>query len=70
MPSNLEEKANYVENEEEEATLLLAYQGEGKTKKDVWYLDNVASNHMCGDKCKFVDLNELVTRFVTFGDSS
>lgn len=50
--------------------MLLAYQGDEKSKKGVWYLDNAASNHMCGDKFKFVELEESVTGFVTFGDNS
>lgn len=43
---------------------------EKKTSSNVWYLDNRASNHMTGDKEKFMELNEEVTGSVKFGDGS
>ncbi|KAL4304119.1 hypothetical protein GQ457_10G006780 [Hibiscus cannabinus] len=38
--------------------------------KDVWYLDNGASNHMTGHREKFQELDEGVTGKVRFGDGS
>ena len=36
----------------------------------VWYLDNGASNHMCGDRRFFFKVDESVTVKVRFGDDS
>ena len=33
-------------------------------------MDNAASNHMCGDRAKFVNLDEKVQGNVSFEDSS
>ncbi|RDY09425.1 hypothetical protein CR513_06201, partial [Mucuna pruriens] len=69
--TNVEEKANLVgdKEEDEESTLLLAL-NEDSDDKSLWYLDNGASNHMCGYKEKFVELEEKVKGNVSFGDSS
>ncbi|RDX83791.1 hypothetical protein CR513_35260, partial [Mucuna pruriens] len=69
--TNVEEKVNLVGDKEEgeEPTLLLAL-NEDSDDKSLWYLDNGASNHMCGYKEKFVELEEKVRGNVSFGDSS
>ncbi|KAJ1390451.1 Zinc finger, CCHC-type [Sesbania bispinosa] len=66
--NDMEEKANLV-NKEQDPTLL-TLKGEDKDANCSWYLDNGASNHMCGYEEKFVELNENVNGNVSFGDSS
>ena len=48
--SNVEEKVNLVDDKEEDEkpTLLLAHNNEENDDKNLWYLDNGASIHMCG----------------------
>jgi hypothetical protein len=41
-----------------------------KTKENMWYLENRASNHMCGDKDKFVELDESIKGNVIFANYS
>ncbi|KAL4201577.1 hypothetical protein AMTRI_Chr02g259320 [Amborella trichopoda] len=66
------ENANFVEkkNDEEERTLLLGYNDKNDNQMDTWYLHTGASNHMCGRKELFVELNELSHGHVTFVDLS
>ncbi|XP_073113591.1 uncharacterized protein [Elaeis guineensis] len=69
--NNVEEKTNLIDDKEhtEEPTLLLSLEEDMKEERCSWYLDNGANNHMCGDKNKFVELDEKVSGCVTFGDS-
>ncbi|XP_070027731.1 uncharacterized protein [Nicotiana sylvestris] len=70
--SNVEEKANLVDDkkEEDESTLLMTLKEEDRDDCSSWYLDNGASNHICGCKEKFVEINKMVKDNVSFGDTS
>ncbi|KAL0356305.1 UNVERIFIED_CONTAM: Retrovirus-related Pol polyprotein from transposon TNT 1-94 [Sesamum radiatum] len=69
--SKLHEETNLIEHKEEEGDALLLSQKKGTIENDViWYLDNGASNHMTGDKSKFVHIDTKVTGDVCFGDDT
>lgn len=56
-----EEKANYVEHEEEEEILLMSFMEPNQSDEeveDVWFLDSGCSNHMCANKQWFSNLDE------------
>lgn len=64
------EKSNFAEKEDkEEETLLMAYHDQ-EAKLNVWYLDSGCSNHMCGNKSLFSDLNESFNDTVKLGNNS
>lgn len=66
-----DEKANYAEFDEHEQLLLMAHTEEGDSlKKKAWFLDSGCSNHMCGNKEWFFDLNEDFRISVKLGDNS
>ena len=60
----------WKENEVVELTVLLALKGEDKETATTWFLDTRASNHMCGQRSMFVELDESIGGHVTFYDFS
>ena len=68
LTKRVKENSNLVIEEEKETTLLLVYDERIQDKNNMWYLDNGTSNHMCGDKDKFMELNEVIKSNVTFVD--
>lgn len=51
--------------------LLMSYVEVGNSSKEkVWFLDSGCSNHMCGNKEWFFDLDEKFREFVKLGDNS
>ncbi|KAK2980575.1 hypothetical protein RJ640_017437 [Escallonia rubra] len=70
-PKEKNMKAHYAEeNKVGNDTVLLAHDGSKEEKENSWYLDTGASNHMCGYKHMFVEMDESMTRNITFGDMS
>jgi len=59
-----------VIEEEKEAIILLVRDKRMQDKENIWYLDNRASNNMCGDKDKFMELDEAIGGNVTFMNHS
>jgi ABC-type polysaccharide/polyol phosphate transport system ATPase subunit len=57
-----------VIEEENEATLV--HNEKMQENENMWYLENGASNHMCRDKDKFMELDEAIRGNVTFVDHS
>ena len=65
------EQINVVnKQEDEEPTLLFTLKDDEKNEENTWYLDNGASNHMCGDKLKLASIDEKVQGNVSFRDFS
>ena len=62
-------KSNFAEKEEE-VSLLMACHVKEEIHQNMWYLDTGCSNHMCGDKTMFSDLDEAFRNTVSFGDNS
>lgn len=56
------------EDENGESCIFLTYKGDQGSKRNIWYLNNCASNHMIGWKELFVELDESFNGCVTFGD--
>ncbi|TXG72550.1 hypothetical protein EZV62_001129 [Acer yangbiense] len=66
-----DKEANYAELGEEEEMLLMSYVEMNEAKReDVWFLDSGCSNHMCGDKTFFCELNENFRQMVKLGNNS
>ncbi|RDX70116.1 hypothetical protein CR513_50669, partial [Mucuna pruriens] len=63
------EKTNFAEKEEEVSLLMVCHVKE-ETQQNMWYLDTGCSNHMCGNKMIFSDLDEIFCNIVKFGDNS
>ncbi|KAM2649885.1 hypothetical protein EV1_013946 [Malus domestica] len=71
-PSNRpDEKVNYVKEEKEDnGIVLLSCKNNDGDQDYTWYLDTGASNHMCGRRSMFVELNKSVSGNVSFGNES
>lgn len=63
------ERTNFAEKEEEVSLLMVCHMSE-ETQQNTWYLNTGCSNHMCGDKKAFSELDESFRNTVKFGDNS
>ena len=50
--------------------LLLMAQEDNINNDTLWYLDSGASNHMCGHKYLFKEMQNIEDGHVSFGDAS
>ncbi|XP_074334006.1 uncharacterized protein LOC141671627 [Apium graveolens] len=69
----VEERSHFAATKEDKdigTAMFLTYKGDEESKKNVWYLDSGSSNHMTGHKDLFTEIDETISREVTFGDSS
>jgi len=63
-----DKEANYAEVNEEYDMLLMSYVESHETKQiDAWFLDSGCSNHMCGNKGMFTNLDESFVHSVKLG---
>ena len=61
----------YAELDEEEEMLLMAYVEKHQARReDAWFLDSGCSNHMCGYKAMFSDLNLEFRHSVKLGNNT
>ena len=65
----VEERANHTETKEENAESVLICNNE-EAKENIWYLDTGSSNHMCGNKDLFSELDESFHSSARFGDNT
>jgi hypothetical protein len=71
IEKKVEETTNLVLEAEANEWFLLMAQNEIKTNIDtMWYLDSGASNHMCGHKHLFKEMQKIEDGHVSFGDAS
>ncbi|KAL8094563.1 hypothetical protein AgCh_036190 [Apium graveolens] len=69
----VEERSHFAAAKEDKdvgTAMFLTYKGDKESKKNVWYLDSGASNHMPGHKELFTEIDDTISGEVTFGDSS
>ncbi|KAF2319993.1 hypothetical protein GH714_021775 [Hevea brasiliensis] len=59
-----------AEIKEEEVSLLMVCHSNEETSSNMWYLDTGCSNHMCGSKSAFSELDEFFHDTMKFGDNS
>ncbi|CAL9004184.1 unnamed protein product, partial [Prunus brigantina] len=67
----LEQRSKLCELDEEEEMLLMSYVELYKARReDAWFLDSGCSNHMCGDRTMFNELDENFRHSVKLGNNT
>ena len=67
----MNKEANYAKlNNEEEILLMSHVELYDNNRKDAWFLDSSCSNHMCGDKNMFCELNKEFRQLVKLGNNT
>ncbi|XP_074336690.1 uncharacterized protein LOC141673860 [Apium graveolens] len=69
----VEERSHFAAAKEDKdvgTAMFLTYKADEESKKNVWYLDLGANNHMTGHKELFTEIDDTISGEVTFGDSS
>ena len=69
----MEERCHFAATKEDKdvgTAMFLTYKGDEESKKNVWYLDSGANNHINDHKDLFTELDVTVSGEVTFDDSS
>lgn len=66
-----DKQANYAELDEQEEMLLMAYvEDVGASREEIWFLDSGCSNHMCGNKVLFAEIDESFQHTVKLGNNT
>ena len=66
-----DKEANYAELDEHEEMLLMSYvEISGAKREDAWFLDSGCSNHMCGDRALFYELDDAYQQTVKLGNNT
>ena len=64
-------EVNYARLDEEDELLLMAFVEENKAKRrDAWFLDSGCSNHMCGDRTLFSNIDDGFRQMVRLGNNT
>ncbi|KAA8522100.1 hypothetical protein F0562_012586 [Nyssa sinensis] len=64
-------EANYTKVNEEDEMLLMSYVESHEVKRnDAWFLDSRCSNHMCGNRGMFINLDESFLHSIRLGNNS
>lgn len=67
--NNNQKGANFAEHVNDESKLFMAHSPNINESSGVWYVDSGCSNHMCGSRSLFKEIDELKRGEVRLGDN-